>query len=74
MLFYMSEEGQEGRNAYVEKRRPDFSGSHGPLSAGRASNVTSARDWVAGGSAAYTLPAAVVPVVVGTAVASPTAQ
>jgi naphthoate synthase len=25
MLFYMSEEGQEGRNAYVEKRRPDFS-------------------------------------------------
>jgi naphthoate synthase len=25
LLFYMSEEGQEGRNAYVEKRRPDFS-------------------------------------------------
>jgi naphthoate synthase len=25
MLFYMSEEGQEGRNAYVEKRKPDFS-------------------------------------------------
>jgi naphthoate synthase len=25
MLFYMSEEGQEGRNAYVEKRPPDFS-------------------------------------------------
>ena len=25
MLFYMSEEGQEGRNAYVENRRPDFS-------------------------------------------------
>ncbi|MGD0983617.1 MAG: 1,4-dihydroxy-2-naphthoyl-CoA synthase [Acidimicrobiales bacterium] len=24
MLFYMCEEGQEGRNAYVEKRRPDF--------------------------------------------------
>lgn len=24
MLFYMSEEGQEGRNAYVEKREPDF--------------------------------------------------
>ena len=24
MLFYMTEEGQEGRNAYVEKRRPDF--------------------------------------------------
>lgn len=25
MLFYMTEEGQEGRNAYVERRRPDFS-------------------------------------------------
>lgn len=25
MLFYMSEEGQEGRNAFVEKREPDFS-------------------------------------------------
>jgi naphthoate synthase len=24
MLFYMTEEGQEGRNAYVEKRDPDF--------------------------------------------------
>lgn len=25
MLYYMSEEGQEGRNAYNEKRQPDFS-------------------------------------------------
>ena len=25
MLFYMSEEGQEGRNAYLDKRPPDFS-------------------------------------------------
>jgi naphthoate synthase len=25
MLFYMSEEGQEGRDAFVHKRRPDFS-------------------------------------------------
>jgi naphthoate synthase len=25
MLFYMSEEGQEGRNAFLEKRNPDFS-------------------------------------------------
>ncbi len=25
MLFYLSEEGQEGRNAYQEHRRPDFS-------------------------------------------------
>ncbi|NDC83514.1 1,4-dihydroxy-2-naphthoyl-CoA synthase [bacterium] len=25
MLYYMSEEGQEGRDAFVQKRRPDFS-------------------------------------------------
>jgi naphthoate synthase len=25
MLFYMSEEAQEGRNAWLEKRPPDFS-------------------------------------------------
>ena len=25
MLFYMTEEGQEGRNAFLEKRPPDFS-------------------------------------------------
>ena len=25
MLYYMSEEGQEGRNAFVEHRKPDFS-------------------------------------------------
>jgi naphthoate synthase len=25
MLFYMSAEGQEGRNAFVERRKPDFS-------------------------------------------------
>jgi naphthoate synthase len=24
LLFYMTEEGQEGRNAFVEKRKPDF--------------------------------------------------
>ena len=24
LLFYMTEQGQEGRNAYVEKRRPEF--------------------------------------------------
>jgi naphthoate synthase len=24
MLYYMSEEGQEGRNAYLEKRKPEF--------------------------------------------------
>jgi naphthoate synthase len=25
MLFYMSQEGQEGRNAYLEGREPEFS-------------------------------------------------
>src|SRR5205814_2806594 len=25
MLFYMSEEAQEGRDAYLERRKPDFS-------------------------------------------------
>jgi naphthoate synthase len=25
LLFYMSEEAQEGRNAYLQKRTPDFS-------------------------------------------------
>lgn len=24
MLFYQTEEGNEGRQAYMEKRRPDF--------------------------------------------------
>ena len=24
LLYYMTEEAQEGRNAYVEKRKPDF--------------------------------------------------
>jgi naphthoate synthase len=24
LLFYLSEEGQEGRDAYKEKREPDF--------------------------------------------------
>jgi len=25
LLFYMTEEGQEGKNAFLEKRKPDFS-------------------------------------------------
>ena len=24
LLYYLSEEGQEGRDAYLEKRKPDF--------------------------------------------------
>jgi naphthoate synthase len=25
LLFYMTEEAQEGRDAFIEKRKPDFS-------------------------------------------------
>jgi len=25
LLFYMTQEGQEGRQAFLEKRKPDFS-------------------------------------------------
>jgi naphthoate synthase len=25
MLYYMTEEAQEGKNAFLEKRKPDFS-------------------------------------------------
>jgi naphthoate synthase len=25
LLYYMTEEAQEGRNAYLERRKPDFS-------------------------------------------------
>ena len=25
LLYYMTEEGQEGKNAFLEKRKPDFS-------------------------------------------------
>ena len=46
---------------------PTSRGSHGAPERGRAPNVTSVRDWVAG-ARPRTLPAAVVPVVVGTAV------
>ena len=28
-LFYRTDEAQEGRNAFLQKRRPDFSGSGG---------------------------------------------
>ncbi len=47
---------------------PTSRGSHGAPERGRVAPVTSARDWVAG-ARPRTLPAAVVPVVVGTAVA-----
>jgi 1,4-dihydroxy-2-naphthoate polyprenyltransferase len=48
---------------------PISPGSHGAPDRGRAPEVTSVRDWVSG-ARPRTLPAAVVPVVVGTAVAA----
>ena len=29
LLFYMTEESKEAKNAYLEKREPDFANSHG---------------------------------------------
>ena len=60
LLFYGSEEAQEGRNAYREKRRPDFDKfPQAPLS------PASQRCWLVA-ARPRTLPAAVAPVLVGT--------
>ena len=51
MLFYMSEEAQEGSDAYVEKRRPDFPAS--PVARDATGSLGSStpdghhREWVA---------------------------
>ncbi len=44
MLFYMSEEGQEGRNAYQQRRQPDFS----PFPAARDRTPAGSRDGLRG--------------------------
>ena len=58
LLFYGADEAQEGRDAYKEKRRPGL----------RAVPAPPVNKWVAG-ARPRTLPAAVVPVLVGTACA-----
>ena len=64
LLYYMSEEAQEGRNAYLEKRPPTS-----PAFPGDPDVVgITANRWVVG-ARLRTLPAAVAPVLVGTAVA-----
>ena len=64
----MSEEAQEGRNAYVEKRAAGLlASSRGGRSA--PSGPTAARIWLMA-ARPRTLPAAVAPVLVGTALAA----
>ena len=64
LLFYGSEEAQEGRDAYREKRKPDFSRFPGAPSR----LVSAARIWVMA-ARVRTLPAAIAPVLVGTSLA-----
>ena len=63
LLFYGDEEAQEGRDAYEEKRRPDFEVPRA------ARDDPAVNIWVEG-ARPRTLPAAVVPVLVGTACAA----
>ena len=59
LLFYMTEEGQEGRNAYQQGRSPDFS---------KYPEAALMRIWLMA-ARPRTLPAAIAPVLVGTAAA-----
>ena len=60
LLFYMTEEGQEGRNAYQQGRSPDFSKF--------PEEALTLRIWLMA-ARPRTLPAAIAPVLVGTAAA-----
>ena len=67
MLFYMTEEGQEGRNAYVEHRRPGLLPlPQAPVTGPAPAAPARGRRWVVG-ARPRTLAAAGVPVLVGTA-------
>ena len=77
LLFYGSEEAQEGRDAYREKRTPDFSRfpSARPMRMMRAANERrvaghrrASSIWVMA-ARVRTLPAAIAPVLVGTSLA-----
>ena len=74
----MTEEGQEGRDAFVEKRKPDFSRFPAPGREGHGGRRTfhiagrsgvPLRIWLVA-ARPRTLPAAVAPVLVGTALAA----
>ena len=70
LLFYMSEEAQEGRHAYIEKRRRTSRSSPGapePMSTARHA-PSGARIWLMA-ARLRTLPAAIAPVLVGTSLA-----
>ena len=69
LLFYASEEAQEGREAYKEKRTPDFSKFPRRPDAATTPHARAAmRIWLMA-ARLRTLPAAVAPVLVGTALA-----
>ena len=51
MLFYMTEEGQEGRNAFNQKRQPDFSNLNGIRNAAGAGLPLAATDGCGSGAA-----------------------
>ena len=71
LLFYGSDEAREGREAYKAKRAPDFS-QLPPAAVATAAHVSSVRIWLMA-ARLRTLPAAVAPVLVGTALSATSA-
>ena len=73
LLFYGSEEAAEGREAYKEKRRPDFSQVPEAAMSARRLRDGTMRIWLMA-ARPRTLPAAIAPVLVGTAARSKSAR